>query len=163
MPSNAPVFMMTVIPAKLLSIKKLSGSILAAQNENKKQLIRYLNMTIATWQGDRPTMDAQIAFAGGGIIITGGPVDDGSQGMKKWHWLNSGTSIRYATMTRGFKAKTRTGRVTAGIGAGGLAFVDRKVPRPGIKARRWYYYIPRLARKNFLKNIDNAISKGLQK
>ena len=56
---------------------------------------------------------------------------------KKYYWVNAGTKVRYATMTRDFSAKTRAGRFQAGAGRGGVLFINKKKPRPGIKARKF--------------------------
>lgn len=52
-------------------------------------------------------------------------------------WVSHGTRIRYATMTKDFRAKTRPGRIRSGSGSGGVAYVSRRRPRPGIQARKF--------------------------
>lgn len=56
-----------------------------------------------------------------------------------YYFLNEGTKIRYATMTRDplFNAKTRPSWLGSGPGEGGVAYVSKFVPRPGITARKW--------------------------
>lgn len=53
----------------------------------------------------------------------------------QYNWINRGTRIRYATMTPDFIAKTKPGVLASGTGRGGVLFVSRKHPRPGIEAR----------------------------
>jgi hypothetical protein len=52
-------------------------------------------------------------------------------------FINYGTSVRYATMSPDFAAKSQAGFAGAGGGRGGVSFVSRAHPRPGIKARKF--------------------------
>jgi len=56
---------------------------------------------------------------------------------KEYFYVSGGTRVRYATMSRNFQAKTRAGRFQAGAGRGGVLFINKKKPRPGIKARNF--------------------------
>ena len=56
---------------------------------------------------------------------------------KVYFFVSEGTRVRYATMTPNFQAKTAPGRFQAGAGAGGVAYISKKRPRPGIKARKF--------------------------
>ncbi len=54
-----------------------------------------------------------------------------------YRFLNDGTAVRYATMSNPFQAKTEVGVIGSRAGVGGLAFVSRHHPRPGIIAREF--------------------------
>lgn len=54
-----------------------------------------------------------------------------------YKFLNEGTRVRYATMTKDFSPKTRVGSFSSSTGRGGVIFVSRNHPRPGIQARGW--------------------------
>jgi hypothetical protein len=56
---------------------------------------------------------------------------------KIYFFVSEGTRVRYATMTPNFIAKTAPGRFQAQAGAGGVAYISKKHPRPGIKARKF--------------------------
>ena len=56
---------------------------------------------------------------------------------KIYGYLNYGTSVRYATMTPNFQAKTIANFIGSRAGRGGMMFVNRLRPRPGIKARKF--------------------------
>jgi len=56
---------------------------------------------------------------------------------KIYRFITRGTRIRYATMTKDFVAKTVPGKIYSRVGRGGLAFVDKRKPRPGIQAREY--------------------------
>lgn len=65
---------------------------------------------------------------------------------KIYSYLNFGTRVRYATMTPGFQAKTVANFIGSRVGSGGVMFINRLIPRPGIKPR----------------NFDTAIAKQWQ-
>jgi len=52
-------------------------------------------------------------------------------------YLNNGTKVRYATMTSDFESKTEPGFLGSKQGRGGLLYVDRRRPRPGIEGRHF--------------------------
>ena len=52
-------------------------------------------------------------------------------------FVSGGTRVRYATMTPNFFPKTRPGAIRSNKGRGGVAFISRRHPRPGIQARRF--------------------------
>lgn len=54
-----------------------------------------------------------------------------------YKFVSGGTRVRYATMTPGFTPKTRTGHIGSGPGSGGVLYVNRRRPRPGIRAREF--------------------------
>ncbi len=84
------------------------------------------NKTVETWTEPSIFLIESRPFTR--IISTGDPV---------YGWLNNGTAVRYATMTNPFSAKTEVGVIGSRAGVGGLAFVSRHHPRPGIIAREF--------------------------
>ena len=74
--------------------------------------------SVSTWD-HKPPFDKEIETVGGwgGMIRVTGTVSTEDD---VYRYLNDGTSVRYATMTPNFKAKTKPGRISAGAGAGGL-------------------------------------------
>lgn len=79
-----------------------------------------------------------------------------------YFWLNEGTSVRYATMTPNFKAKTKPGRIRARSGAGGVAYVNRLIPRPGIKPRKWDELIAQGTMRNLVSAFIRAVKKSVK-
>lgn len=69
---------------------------------------------------------------------------------KNYIYIDRGTSVRYATMTKGFKAKTKVGVLYSYQGAGRVAFVNKAKPKPGIQAR------------GFTVKIDKAVTKKIR-
>lgn len=77
-------------------------------------------------------------------------------GDKVWNWLDNGTSVRHAVMSRDWVSKTKPSigggavvNLSPGPGAGNLAFVSKRINRPGIKAR------------NFTKGIKGTYQRAL--
>ena len=87
----------------------------------------------------------------------------GEHGFNKWIWLDEGTTVRYATMTPGFKAKTKVRVIGSGEGAGKLMFVNVRFPRPGIAARHFSDEIAKRQTKKLTPQLDKAVSRGLDK
>jgi hypothetical protein len=54
-----------------------------------------------------------------------------------YKFVSGGTRVRYATMTPGFVAKTRVRYIGSRMGRGGVLFISKRHPRPGIKAREF--------------------------
>lgn len=52
-------------------------------------------------------------------------------------FVNNGTNVRYATMTPDFRAKTTPKVIGSRSGSGGVHYINKRVPRPGIEARRF--------------------------
>jgi len=77
---------------------------------------------------------------------------------KPYLYLTRGTRVRYATMTGGFMAKTKIRVLSSGPGAGGVAFISRKHPRPGIKARGW----EEMVKEKMDKTMPAAINKAIR-
>lgn len=70
-------------------------------------------------------------------------------------FLEKGTRVRYATMSPDFQAKTRVRWIGSGPGAGGLMYISKLRPRPGIKARHWTSEIKKVV-EPFLKRAATA-------
>jgi hypothetical protein len=76
--------------------------------------------------------------------------------------VNRGTSVRYATMSPDFLAKSQANSLTAGGGAGGVQFIDRNRPRPGIKARNFDKEIKKLwSEARFALHMRDAVDASL--
>jgi hypothetical protein len=116
-----------IIPTKLPFSAKLAQSALDdGLDKAAKELQNDFGKTVKTWD-DKPSF----------VIDKGQNTRVVSAKHKVYFFISGGTRIRYATMTANFKAKTAPGRFQAGAGAGGVAFISKKRPRPGIKARKF--------------------------
>jgi len=81
-----------------------------------------------------------------------------------FNYIEGGTKVRYATMTREprFVAKTSPGSLSSISGAGGLHYVDKRVPRPGIEAREFYRVSAEKRRAFFIAKMRKIYIKALK-
>jgi hypothetical protein len=95
-----------------------------------------------------------------GEITTSG---DGSS-QHPYPFVTKGTSVRFATMTPDFEAKTVKRVIGSKGGRGGVAYVDTRRPRPGIEAREFEEEIARQEQPKFKRrgqnNLDDAARKS---
>ena len=82
---------------------------------------------------------------------------------KRYGFLDTGTKVRFATMTKGFQSKTVPNSLNARRGRGGVAFVNRKHPRPGIRARNFTKIVHKTWQKPFRAEMADALKEGAQK
>lgn len=74
-----------------------------------------------------------------------------------YKFVSGGTRVRYATMTPNFKAKTSPGVIGSTAGSGGVAFISRKFPRPGIEARKFDVAI----RDKWIKKVSALLQRAI--
>lgn len=120
-------------PDKLFNGNAVAHSQKLALDEASKEALRLANLTTQSWD-ERPTFTAHKVYSdlGGRVEIW---VSD-----KRWLWLDQGTKVRYAVMTKPFVAKTKVGVLYSYGGTGRLARVMQKKKKnalPGIAARGW--------------------------
>lgn len=89
---------------------------------------------------------------------------------KRFHWVDKGTKIRWAVMARCYKPKSTYRTIGSRTGGGRVVVRGRKAmkargiaPRPGIKAREISAEIMSRRRKQFYKDMREAIALGLRK
>jgi hypothetical protein len=136
---------------------------LEALNELRKQgraIKKDFERTTRTWDGDKPEFLMLISLTNGGPTLV---IEPNGPGSDKWGWLNEGTDVRYATMTPDFQAKTSPRVIDSRRGRGGLLFVNKNRPRPGIKARQWTQVIARKWKRPFKKAMEGAMIRGVKK
>jgi len=79
-----------------------------------------------------------------------------------YFFLSGGTAVRYATMSPDWSSKTQPGRLGAGPGRGRVLFVNKRRPRPGIKARKFDDQIVKKEKKPFERAVEEAIAAGVR-
>lgn len=75
-----------------------------------------------------------------------------------YKFLNEGTRVRYATMSKNFSPKTRVGSFSSSRGRGGLLFVNRNKPMPGIVARGWTPIVQKEIQAEFPREFKSVIA-----
>lgn len=91
--------------------------------------------------------------------ITGSDTTDDD----KYRYVTRGTSVRYATMTPDFVAKTQPRVLGSGAGRGGLLYVDKRRPRPGIKAREFEEMVESQEEPKFSQRVEQAANQAAKK
>ena len=121
---------MRIIPilpsGKVFDTGKAQAAIDKGLDEAAKDLTKDFAKTVSTWN-DKPRF----------VTDKKKDVRIVSAKHKVYFFVSEGTRIRYATMTPNFKAKTAPGRFQASGGAGGVAYISKRRPRQGIKARKF--------------------------
>jgi len=114
-----------------------------------------LEKTVRTWEGEKPEFVSEVKVGPKQVTLRTGPEGDDA-GAKKWMYLEKGTSIRWAVMSKGFKAKTRRAFLKSYRGKGGAVIVGKRAmmarnirPRPGIPARNWLAEVDRQRSRKF--------------
>lgn len=80
---------------------------------------------------------------------------------KIYYFISGGTRVRYATMVPGFRSKTVVRRITPRKGKGGVLFISRRIPRPGIEAREFPETIIKKEEKYYKRMFNTAIAAEL--
>lgn len=106
--------------------------------------------TTATWT-HQPTFEIAHENTGRWGVKT----DD-----KIYHFLDMGTRVRYATMSKDWKSKTTPRVISSGSGAGRMVFVSRKHPRPGITARQFSRIIHERAQAPTANRLRAALKQA---
>lgn len=117
-------------PPGVLSSEQFTTALVGAMEQAVGGIYQDFGKTVATWR-DKPEFERTVEQKPGQIIGT--VATDNAI----YRYVSGGTSVRYATMTPDFAAKTQPRVIGSGPGAGGRLFVSRQHPRPGIEARQF--------------------------
>lgn len=135
-------------PKKVVDPKRVQKVINSALDEWANGMKADFEKTTATWQ-HKPKF--KINKRGGYRSVW---TDD-----EIYQYITRGTRVRYATMTKGYGRKTRPRYITSYKGRGGVLFISRKHPRPGIEARQFDIVISDRWGPKGAKMVQDAINK----
>lgn len=128
-----------------------------------KDIQKDFESTASTFQ-NKPTFSTQVEVSSSKIVIRSGTSDP------VWNYLDKGTSVRHAVMSRDWVSKTKpsTGggavvNLTPGPGRGRRVFVSRRINRPGIKARRFTTAIRGMYERSLPNRLQGVINKAAAK
>lgn len=114
--------------------------------------------TVKDWK-NKPDFDTRVTASQN--KITGEESTDN----EIYFYVSHGTRIRYATMSSDFVSKTRPKAIPSRRGRGGVLFVNKNRPRPGIRGRKFDKQIkdkrkPAFSRimKQKLKELENEVN-----
>lgn len=117
--------------------------------------------TVATWD-HKPKFRATVAVAQD--LIEGHVRTVRIYGDKPpeliYYFINQGTKVRFARMTRDFEPKTRVRVIDSFPGAGGLEAVDPRIPNPGIVGRKFNEAIATKHRARLAFRLQVALKRG---
>lgn len=143
-----------------LSVKEVVGSVLAEfQNVQGPKAVNLFKKTTQTWN-DPPGFVSKFNFAGGEailwVVITGTDLE-----IWKWVWLDEGTSVRHAVMSKDWVSKTTPGQLQSHAGQGRVVNINKNIVRPGIEPRNFAELITKEMELTFASDIQKAVDRGL--
>lgn len=132
-------------------------------NDMKKDIKADYAKTTETWKGEKPKFDAAASLQAPGPTLVVDASGGSEKGVKKWNWLDKGTKVRYATMSPDWRSKTRVRWIGSSTGRGKMLFVNKRKPRPGIKARRWTEELTKRWVPRFKRRMEQAMRDAARK
>lgn len=151
------------VSAPKLRTDAIRLELLSALGKSGKKLKEEFEKTTKTWKGEKPTFEPIISVvqgtgAGLDMALTGA-----EKGVRKWFYLNEGTSVRYAILSDDWESKTTPGFVGSGPGRGRVVAVNVNSPQPGIETRGWTDIIKREFKPVFREDMQAALATGMKK
>lgn len=116
----------------------------------QQEAIPLFQNTTKTWQ-NKPTFTAAPTARGWQVEI---------DPAFPYQWVNKGTRVRYATMSKDWKSKTKPGVLASFNGKGRLLFVSRKHPRPGIQARNFQDIIMKRMQARAANKVRQSLNQA---
>lgn len=156
------MFKFQTLTPKAFKPKEIKLELLSENDDAGKDLVKLFERTVQTWEGERPGFEVQTHQTGDTVslevVLTGSDM-----AIKKWFWLNYGTRVRYAILSRDWQSKTAPGDLDAGEGAGRVVKIDLNNPQPGIEARGWTKIITRQFKPAYYRRMQKAMQRGAAK
>ena len=126
--------------------------------------------TAKTWN-EKPKFEGEVAvgrpamgrYLAGKIGITTGVMLAVITTSPIYLYVDEGTRVRYATMTPDFQPKTIPNWIGSRKGRGGMLFISKKRPRPGIKARNFTKIIHKTWQPLFRKEMAAAMKRAAER
>lgn len=159
----------SIKPGKPFQSSRFRAQMRAAAEKMRPQITADFDKTTATWKPeDKPAFKSAVnvgSAAGGRLakVVTGSSTGVSIEVLTDsaiYGYLDEGTRVRYATMTPDFQPKTRPRRIASYRGRGGVAYIDRRRPRPGIKAREFSKTIREKWHSRFREHMQAAVDKA---
>lgn len=146
---------------KPFKVQAITDALVEAVTEQTIEFDKQYKKTYRTWQ-HKPKFNNTVKATAKEIIGTTETTEAPSKS-NPYPFVHSGTRVRYATMTPDFVAKTKVRVIGSGAGRGGVMFVDKRRPRPGIKARDFTDEIKKIETPKFLQRIKRALITSADK
>lgn len=150
----------------VISPKKLNTQVFKAALRNAVQKeIKAADKEFAkTYRTFRHKPDFKQSFDETPSTIEGATLTSGEGSTDNpYPFVTKGTSVRYATMTPDFEAKTTPRIIDSRTGKGGIAYIDTRKPRPGIEAREFEEEIAKAEQPKFRERAQAALNEAAKK
>lgn len=139
-----------IVPPKGMFDPKVMADMLdKAYADEAQAVVLDYQETTKTWQ-DKPEFKI--------TVKADPPARDVHTESDIYRFLDLGTRVRYATMSKDFRAKTQPGVIGSFTGRGRMLYVSRKHPRPGIKAREFTKNIQKRSKYRMQERVNKAIA-----
>jgi len=142
-----------IVPRDAFKSRAFVDEIEKVLNIEKKELSKLYKQTYGSWD-NLPTMHEEVKI-GSREAHAEVSTDD-----KKMLWLDDGTKIRHALMSRDWVSKTKPNRLKSGRGRGRRVRVSRQIQKPGIEPRNWSKIIAGIREPKFQRNVQNAVKRA---
>lgn len=152
--------MKVVRPAKFNG-SAITEELVAGANEIGKDVIKGFNDIVKTWN-HKPIFVVKVQSTPRQIKLEA-TTDDAV-----FNYLDRGTSVRHAVMSRDFQPKTQPAsggvtRLSSGRGRGRMVHVSRRINRPGIKARGFTKAILESTQRDLVSRMEKHLALGVRK
>lgn len=166
------IFLVKIFRGEAFKTGVIAQTIRSDMRTYSRKVIESLEETTENWQHAKPTFEVERTRVAPSfsqkIELTVG-LGGSKKGQKKWVWLNEGTDVRHAVMSKDFRPKTRVGTTKTGSGHPPYKpeFVSKAILMPGIEAREWTRVITNRHMKgrggveSFSAAMQKALNRGL--
>jgi hypothetical protein len=165
------IFLVKSIKPSKLRIDAYRLEILNELRGEGRDQKKELDKTTRTWKGEKPKFETLVGLErppGSASVLTGPSGSD--KAVNKWVWLNEGTRIRWALMSKDWQSKTRVRWFGSGRGSGRVVIAGKRAmmrrgirPRPGIEARGWSEDLQKRRRRPFTRRMVKAMQRASRK
>lgn len=149
-----------ILPAKF-DPDAFSREMIKEMSRFNAEINKDFDKTVATWEG-KPKFRATVAVSQD--LIEGHVRTVRIFGDKPpeliYYFINQGTKVRFARMTKDFEPKTRVRVIDSFPGSGGLEAVDPRIPNPGIVGRKFNEAIATKHRARLAFRLQVALKRG---
>lgn len=146
------------IVAKNLPPEKMLKALRKVVKAEAKFADTLFGLTYKTWE-NKPTFFQDFKESSEQMVASTLTSGTGSKN-NPYPFITRGTSVRFALMTDDFSPKSKVGFIGSGRGRGGVVYVDKRRPRPGIKARKYEEEIAKREQPKFEKRGQVALDGG---
>lgn len=127
--------------------------------EVKKDIVDDFERTVKNWGEPKVKFTAKIESGAsvGGVLLSVTTRD------KRFKFLDQGTKVRRAVMSKDWQSKTSPNVILSTPGKGKVVFISKKISRPGIKARNFSKVIAKSYKPEFKKRIKNCLERAARR